>query len=197
MKTSLFQGELIRLVAEDPAVMAKAFYKWERDSEYMRLLDSDPPVLWSQKKIEEWIQKESEKSPWEGMEFSIRTLHDDQLIGFVGLGAIKWIHGDALVGIGLGERDYWGNGYGTDAMQVILRYAFTELNLYRLTLEVFEYNPRAIQSYLKAGFKEEGRIRKSVLREGTRWDVIVMGILREDWVADTLRNSREKLDWSD
>ncbi len=188
MKTSVFQGELIRLVAEDPAVMAKAFYKWERDSEYMRLLDSDPPVLWSQKKIEEWINKELEKSRWDGMEFSIRTLDGDQFIGFVGLGAIKWNHGDALVGIGLGERAYWGNGYGTDAMQVMLRYAFTELNLYRLTLEVFEYNQRAIQSYRKAGFKEEGRIRKSLLREGSRWDVIVMGILRDEWSKNTLKN---------
>ena len=86
------------------------------------------------------------------------------------------------MGIGLGEREYWGKGYGTDAMKIILRYAFTELNLRRVTLDVFEYNQRGVRSYEKAGFVVEGRERGLILREGRRWDVIYMGILREDWI---------------
>ncbi len=85
------------------------------------------------------------------------------------------------MGIGLGERKYWSKGYGTDAMRIILRYAFTELNLHRVSLDTFEYNPRAIRSYEKAGFKIEGRVRQLLNREGRRWDVIYMGILREEW----------------
>ena len=84
-------------------------------------------------------------------------------------------------GIGLGERNYWGNGYGTDAMQIMLRYAFRELNLHRVSLDVFEYNPRALHSYEKAGFQIEGRRRKMVQRDGRRYDMIFMGILREAW----------------
>jgi RimJ/RimL family protein N-acetyltransferase len=66
-------------------------------------------------------------------------------------------------------------------MQVVLRYAFKELNLYRLNLDVFAYNPRAIRSYEKAGFKIEGREPKAVLRDGQRYDMVLMGILREEW----------------
>ena len=88
----------------------------------------------------------------------------------------------ALVGLGIGETEYWGRGYGTDAMNVLLRYAFTEINLRRVTLTVFEYNPRAIRSYEKAGFCHEGRLRKVLNKEGRRWDVLYMGILREEWL---------------
>jgi RimJ/RimL family protein N-acetyltransferase len=92
------------------------------------------------------------------------------------------------VGIGLGEREFWGKGYGTDAMRIILRYAFTELNLHRVTLNVFEYNPRGVRSYEKAGFVLEGRQRGVLLREGRRWDEIYMGILREDWLKQQQEN---------
>ncbi len=85
------------------------------------------------------------------------------------------------MGISIGEKEYWGKGYGTDAMRVVLRYAFTELNLHRVSLTVFEYNPRAIRSYEKAGFTLEGREREAVFRSGKRTDMIYMGVLREDW----------------
>lgn len=67
-------------------------------------------------------------------------------------------------------------------MRLALRFAFMELNLHRVTLDVFEYNPRAIRSYEKAGFREEGRRRQLLLRNGRRWDEIEMGILREEWL---------------
>ena len=88
--------------------------------------------------------------------FAIRTLSDDRLIGDIGVWIESWAHGEAWVGIGLGERDYWGNGYGTDAMRLMLRFAFDELNLQRVSLGVYAYNPRAIRSYEKAGFRREG-----------------------------------------
>ena len=88
--------------------------------------------------------------------------------------------------IALGERSYWGKGFGTDAMQIMLRYAFCELNLRSVGLIVFEYNPRAIRSYEKIGFVHEGRIRGAILREGKRWDFLYMGLLREEWSARQL-----------
>jgi RimJ/RimL family protein N-acetyltransferase len=65
----------------------------------------------------------------------------------------------------------------------MLRYAFCELNLHRVSLTVFEYNPRGIHSYEKCGFKHEGCIRELILRDGKRWDVLHMGILRQEWQA--------------
>ena len=74
-------------------------------------------------------------------------------------------------------------------MRVILRFAFTELNLHRVSLTVFDYNQRAIRSYEKAGFRMEGRQRGFLKREGQRWDLIYMGILRSEWEA-TQTNSK-------
>jgi RimJ/RimL family protein N-acetyltransferase len=67
-------------------------------------------------------------------------------------------------------------------MRLALGFAFMELNLHRVSLNVFEYNPRAVRSYEKAGFHVEGRQRQALLRNGKRWDAIEMGILREEWL---------------
>jgi RimJ/RimL family protein N-acetyltransferase len=75
----------------------------------------------------------------------------------------------------------WNKGFGTEAMKLILRYAFDLLNLNRISLTVFEYNARAILSYEKAGFRVEGQHRKWVNRDGKRWDLISMGILQSEW----------------
>jgi len=112
----------------------------------------------------------------------VRTLAEDKLIGFFGLW-LDLVNNEAWIGIGIGEREFWGKGYGTDMMKLALQYAFTELNVYRVSLGLFEYNPRALRSYEKAGFRLEGRTRGDVLRGGTRGDSLWMGILREEWLA--------------
>lgn len=177
----LLQGKLVRLAAANSETDAELFARWTRDSEFGRLLDSDAPMPRSvgkaKKDIQEWMEHEKP----DAIEFLIRTLADDRPIGSIGLDGIRWTHGDSFVGIGIGERDDWGKGYGTDAMRVILRYAFRELNLHRVSLDVFEYNPRAIRSYEKAGFVVEGRQRQVLNRDGRRWDMLYMGILREEW----------------
>jgi RimJ/RimL family protein N-acetyltransferase len=181
----LWKGELVRLSAEEPQTIADNFNRWIRSSEYSRQLDSFPARMWSIHQIKEWFKKtidnDLEKEPF--YFFGIRTLADDRLIGEVGLDGIQWNNGDTFVGISIGEKDDWSKGYGTDAMRLILRFAFAELNLRRVSLTVFEYNPRALRSYQKAGFKEEGRMREYLNRDGRRWDMIFMGILREEWLA--------------
>ena len=181
MSRQLFCGSLVRLAAIDPDEMSKAMSRWNLDSEYYRMLDSAPALFWSAKKVKEWIEKDLEKDPADDMFFSIRALADDRLIGFISLFDNPGHTGDALVGIAIGEREYWGRGYGTDAMQVMLDYVFNELNYRRLTLIVFEHNPRGIRSYEKSGFVLEGRTRGAMLRDGRRWDWLWMGILREEW----------------
>lgn len=184
----LLHGELVHLTAENPEVMAGSFYHWYQDTGWLRFLDTEPTRLFSEKKWKEWLEKDLEKSESERMFFAIRKLEADTLIGFIGLFELYKQHGDTLVAIALGEREYWGKGYGTDAMRVMLRYAFNELNLRRVGLIVFEYNPRAVRSYEKAGFTHEGRVRGTILREGKRWDFLYMGILKEEWLAKGIMN---------
>ena len=178
----ILKGELVRLSALDAEELSKAFARWGRDSEFKRLLDSNAIHLNSQKASQKWLEKEIEDQKSNQHWFSIRTLDGDKLLGDIDLFVHNWSGRDAFVGLGIGERDFWGKGYGTDVMRVILRYAFTEVNVRRVTLTVFEYNPRAIRSYEKAGFRHEGRLRGLLNREGKRWDELFMGILREEWM---------------
>lgn len=186
MDNDLFRGELVRLTAENAEIAAAENLKRSRSSEFWRLQTSDPHRLFSRKATQEWYEKQAFEPAPDAISFTIRTLADDRLIGQIELDGIRWNHGDAYVGIGIGPGD-WGKGYGTDAMRILLRYAFTELNLHRVTLTVFEYNPRAIRSYEKAGFKYEGRVRKFLVRDGKEYDMVHMGILRREWLA--LQNS--------
>ncbi len=178
----IYKGELVRLGAMDAEEAGKAFARWSRDSEFKRLLDSGVSQLPSSKNAQTWLEKELEEESGSQYWFSIRKLDDDRLLGDIDLYVHDWRSRDAFVGLGIGERDLWGKGCGTDVMKVILRYAFTEVNLKRVSLTVFEYNPRAVRSYEKAGFRHEGRIRRALNKEGRRWDILCMGILREEWM---------------
>jgi RimJ/RimL family protein N-acetyltransferase len=178
----LYRGTLVRLATESPEEYAKAFTRWGRDTEYHRLADSDPAHLWSEKKHKEWMEKDSERDSTEFVRFSIRTLAEDKFIGEVTLW-FNWQNGDAWVGIVIGERDYWGQGYGTDAMRLIVQYGFLETNLRRVSLALHSYNARALKSYEKVGFQLEGTVRGETFREGRHTDTYVMGILREEWLA--------------
>ena len=180
----LFRGELVRLTLEEPETLAKADVRWWHDSEFARMLESEAVQLTSEKRIRELLVEhrldkgfEPERYP-----FSVRALKDDRLIGFFSIW-VDLIHSEAWVGIGIGERDFWGRGYGTDMMRLCLRYAFSELGIQRVSLGLHEYNARALRSYEKSGFKLEGRTRQDGLRDGSRTDTLWMGILREEWLA--------------
>jgi RimJ/RimL family protein N-acetyltransferase len=184
IQTQLFEGRDIRFGLIDPDETGKAFTRWNRDSEFMRLLDSNPTSFRSQRGMQKMLERDLENQKSDRQWFTIHTLADDKLLGDINLSVDHWPSREAFVGLGIGERDFWGKGYGTDVMKIILRYAFTEVNLQRVTLNSFEYNPRAIRSYEKAGFRHEGRQRQLLNREGKRWDMLYMGILREEWMSE-------------
>lgn len=173
----LFVGDLVRLTTFDKEKDAELQAKWNIDSDYIRLLDIGPSYLYSIKQIQDWIEEDDSNA----CNFAIHTLADDKMIGTVGLDDFNWTARNAWVGIGIGDRDYWGRGYGTEAMKLILHYAFTELNLHRVNLTVFEFNKRAIRSYEKCGFKYEGIQREFIYKDDRRWDILNMGILQTEW----------------
>lgn len=178
----IYRGSLVRLATESPETMAKHFSKWDRDSEFHRLADTAPAQLLSEKKLKDLVEKNDQKQGDRNFRFSIRTLADDKVIGGTGLWLLRETQGDAWLGIFIGEREYWGKGFGTDAMRLIVGYGFGELNLRRITLGLHAYNERALKSYQKVGFQLEGRIRGEGMRDGVRYDGLYMGILREEWL---------------
>jgi len=196
MKKNLFRGRLVRLIAGDPGILAENYVRWGRNTEFTRHLFREPAVLWSAKKYKDWIEQDIEKDNPDEFFFDICTLDNERPIGFIGLFNLLWNHGDAMVSIGIGDPENWGRGYGTDAMLLILRYAFQELNIQRVTLGVFDYNKRAIRSYEKAGFKLEGRVRQAIQRDGAREDVLYMGVLREEWEAENELHNPGSLEYA-
>ena len=173
--TNLFTGKLIKLTAprdEDAAIMAA----WEEDSVYLRNLDTDIAYPHSVEQLEEEADRISGSKY-----FRLRTIEDDALIGFVVIHSIEWNNQSGLLAIGIGERSNQNKGYGSEALQLILRYAFHELNLNRVGLDVISYNGQAIRAYEKAGFVIEGRIRSAVYRDGVYSDRVNMGILKSEW----------------
>ncbi len=187
-KENLFRGTLVRLVApseDDAPILAR----WSEDAGYLRAMDSDYARPVSPQEFA--FRLSPEQADPNRLEFHIRTLADDRLIGFVALHSVEWNNGVALLAIGIGEPRYRGRGYGTDALQLILRYAFQELNLYRVGLDVIASNERALHTYEKLGFRREGTMRGAVLRDGRRTDRIYMGILRDEWAESQQASASE------
>ena len=186
----LLTGTLVRLAAYDPEEVGKAFSSWSRDSEYWRLMDMGAVRLHSSKEATRFFTEEIEELSSAIYFFGVRTLANDKLIGEMVLDVVNWSGRDAFVGLSIGERENWGKGYGTEMMKLLLQFAFMEVNLRRVTLAVFEYNPRAIRTYEKVGFRHEGGMRKTLNREGQRWDMLFMGVLREEWLEQNMEKNQ-------
>jgi RimJ/RimL family protein N-acetyltransferase len=151
---------------------------WYQDAEYLRLYDSTQALPKSEEQVarlvDDWQRQDGM------LTFAIRMVDTNDLVGLVHLDGIERNHGVAGLSIGLGP-EYWNRGLGTEAMSLVMRYAFTEMNLFRLQLTVFEYNPRAQAVYRKLGFVHEGTFRQFLFRDGRRWDMYLMGILADEW----------------
>lgn len=115
------------------------------------------------------------------LQFVISPLGERRALGGIGLRDIDRVNGSAEASIFITHREDWGRGYGTDAMHALLDFAFGEMRLHRVALHVFDYNPRAIRSYEKAGFVSEARLRRSRFHRGAHHDQLLMAILRSDW----------------
>ncbi len=106
-------------------------------------------------------------------------------IGGCGLHHLDWRGRNAEFGIAIGEKAYWGKGYGTAASQLMLEFGFGELNLHRVYLYVYSFNAPAIHIYEKVGYKYEATLRDELYREGQYHDSLLMGILKSEWEART------------
>src|SRR3712207_3466272 len=140
MTRNLFIGTKVRLSAPEPERDAPIMARWSRDPEFVRLLSSGIARPWTvgaiKKELEESLGGDEPKPGL--FPFLIWTLPAEEqparLVGLVDLSLDHWSHRDAWLGIGIGERADWSKGYGSDAMRLILRYGFAELNLHRISL---------------------------------------------------------------
>ena len=124
--------------------------------------------------------------------FAVRLLENDELLGNVGFKSVGEIHRTAEMGIMLGNPKYQRKGYGMEAINLLLDYGFSFLNLRNISLNVFEYNEVAYNLYKKIGFKEAGRLRKAVEIMGKTYDVIIIDMLKEEFQSVYIKRELEK-----
>jgi RimJ/RimL family protein N-acetyltransferase len=155
---------------------APAFVTWLNDPEVTRFLLAYQPM--TLRAEEEFIDKAGQG---DDVILGIVLREGDRLIGGTGLHQIDQRCRRAAFGILIGDKGAWGKGYGTEAARLMVAHAFETLNLNRVWLHVYEYNPRGLRSYEKLGFRREGVLRQDTFRDGRYWDTIAMAILREEW----------------
>lgn len=155
-----------------------AFARWANDLEVELLGGGDPPTPQSVAHVRSEHERRDKESS-DNVNFAIEA--DGKLIGMVGLFRTDTTARTSELGIVIGEREYWGRGYGQDAIRTVVDYAFRHRNYQRVWLTVTDSNARALNAYKRCGFVEEGRLRSHIWNDGAHRDLVCMGILREEW----------------
>jgi RimJ/RimL family protein N-acetyltransferase len=178
----LLCGNLVRLAAvtsDDLPTMAR----WYGQTELLRLYDARPASPMSEAELAKWLeQTQKDKNTFA---FAIRSLQGDDMVGYLELDGILWAHGVSGFSIVIGDQANWGKGYGSEAARLALAFAFDELNLHRITVTIFDYNDRSIALFEKLGFQREGAFREFIRRDDQRYDMLLYGLLRHEWRAQS------------
>lgn len=172
-------GENIRLRAVEKDDLPQ-FTHWLNDPEVRHGLMLYLPLSLSEE--EQWfdtmLKRPQEERP---LVIEIKDNQNWVTAGNCGLFDINWRIRSAEMGIFIGDKRYWSQGYGTESVQLLLKHGFNTLNLNRIFLRVYENNPRAMRAYEKAGFVHEGRMRQAHFQEGQYFDAIFMSVIRSEW----------------
>ena len=157
------------------------FLKWFNDPEVTQYLNMSLPMteMGEEKFIEELGTTRAQSTAM----FVIEAIEGDTAkpIGNTSLMNINARDHHATFGIAIGDKDYWSKGYGTEAAKLIINYGFEALNLHRINSGVIAFNERSYRMHKAVGFKEEGRQREYIFKNGKLQDHVMFGILRTEW----------------
>jgi RimJ/RimL family protein N-acetyltransferase len=179
MSTPFLAGDVVycRGVREQDAA---AMSEWLNDDEVTSLLfqglrPQTAPTLW-----ETWSRESQDPGT---VSLAICRRADDAFVGTTGLYQIQWVTRSAEFRVFIGDKRFWDQGAGTECARLMARYAFEKLNLNRVWLGVNAANERAVRAYEKTGFAREGVLRQEQYRNGRYYDVIRMGMLRDEYLT--------------
>jgi len=176
----ILEGLLVDLVP-----FGKAFdereYDWRNNEAWFwatvgeRHVISKTSIKRRQEEHREWVERGSQM-----VYFGVQT-KDGKPIGDFWLNWVLPHHRLSMLGASIGEPDYWGGGYGTDALLLLVDYAFDWLDMHKLWLATMSPNVRVIRQMEKVGFTLEARVREEVWSDGLWADMVLYGLLREEW----------------
>lgn len=173
----MFKGKKVKLRA----------YKEEDTEKVLEILESDGiretlskiPIFPLSLNQEIEFIKAAMSCDTELFKFAIEGLENGEYLGGCGINSIDRKNSVATIGVWLGKK-YHGKGYASDALRILCKHIFDELNINKIKLDYYEFNLSGKRCYEKLGFMEEGRLRKEIFRYGKYHDVITMGLFREE-----------------
>ncbi|EOR27639.1 acetyltransferase, ribosomal protein N-acetylase [Clostridium sartagoforme AAU1] len=174
----MYSGQLVKLRAYKEEDIEKATV-YINDEEVKKLMDSAIPFPMTKWQEEEWVRSRKANTDFT-YDFAIEDLKTGKYIGGCSINECDVKNRTCVVGIMIGDKEYWGKGYGSDALKVLIKFIFEEVNMNKIKLNVFSFNNRAIACYKKVGFKEEGILKKEIYRNGRYYDEIIMAMFKDD-----------------
>lgn len=148
-------------------------YRWMNDPNIVWTLKSRYPIPFQGEA--EWLENAVNPAPNE-RHFAIERKDDRVHIGNASIHDIDWVSRTAAFGLFLGEPAAWNRGYGSDAVRTLVRFAFAEMNLRKLRINVFDYNDRAKHVLSSNGFVQEGKLAREFYRDGEYHDIVILSI---------------------
>lgn len=174
---------------------AERLYRWINAPKVRKYLEGRvfPQTLESRRR---WIDRFGasavpEKEQRTEVGFLFGEKGSDEAIGYVYLQDINWHARSTGAGLVIGEEERWGEGLGQEVCHRLLCYAFLELNLRRVSIQVHADQP-ALPCYVKVGFQQEGRLREAVVLDGEYRDLLLMAVLRHEWSPERSNGRREE-----
>lgn len=174
----MLQGERVRLRAREREDLARLL-EFNNDLAVELAGGGDPPMPQSYSRLLAEFEQEAAKGGRDGTGFVIEA--DGKVIGQCALFNVDEVAHTCELGITIGDKAYWGCGYGRESARLLLMYAFCHHNYHKVWLRVHGGNERALRAYAACGFSEEGRLRAHVWSDGRYDDLVMMGVLREEW----------------
>jgi diamine N-acetyltransferase len=172
-------GKRVRLRAIEKEDLPR-FVAWLNDPDVRKHLSLFPPLSLAQE--EKWYERILQQHPAEQPMVIERDAPEGWTpIGNIGFNIIDWVNRKTELGIFIGDKSYWNQGYGREAIQLLLEFGFNTLNLNRIFLQVDETNPGGIHCYEHAGFVHEGRFRQAKFEDGRFIDILLMSVLSSEW----------------
>lgn len=156
------------------------YYKWINDEKVRIFSRNVVPHI--REEIKKWFENPSHEGPQEHIGFELWHKADKKVIGNGGLSQIDYIVRKANLWMIIGEKDYWGKGLASEAVKLVLEYAFKEVNLHKIYAGIFEPNIASWKCAEKVGFKLEGRLKNVVYVNGKYHDARKYAIFKDDWM---------------
>jgi RimJ/RimL family protein N-acetyltransferase len=153
------------------------YMRWINDADVTLFMPSLRTQSISTVKERELVDKMAKNE----LKFNIIDLETDKIIGNCGFFSENLLHRKAEVGIMIGDKDYWSQGYGADALRLLLDFGFHHRNYHNICLHAVSANHRAIKCYEKVGFKRQGVYREDIIYGDKKYDSIYMDILSTEW----------------